>query len=145
MRAVIALGSNLGDREANIQEAIAHLSQHFTVEKVATPITTDPVGYIDQPDFLNTVLIVDSDYSSLETLRILLTIENEMGRVREIHWGPRNIDIDLITYGQEILNTDELTLPHPRAHERAFVLAPWHEIDPDAVIPGLGRIADLLS
>lgn len=145
MRAVIALGSNLGDRESNIQEAVERLSKYFEVQKVATPITTDPVGYIDQPDFLNTVLIVDSDYSSLETLRILLTIENEMGRVREIHWGPRNIDIDLITYGQEILNTDELTLPHPRAHERAFVLTPWHEIDPDAVIPGRGRIADLLS
>jgi 2-amino-4-hydroxy-6-hydroxymethyldihydropteridine diphosphokinase len=145
MRAVIALGSNLGDRASNIREAIDHLSRYFTVEKIATSITTEPVGYTDQPDFLNTVLIADSPYSALETLKILLSIENHMGRERNIHWGPRNIDLDLITYGQEILQTDELTLPHPRAHERAFVLAPWCEIDPDAVIPGRGRISDLLS
>jgi 2-amino-4-hydroxy-6-hydroxymethyldihydropteridine diphosphokinase len=145
MRAVIALGSNLGDRASNIREAIDHLSRYFTVEKIATSITTEPVGYTDQPDFLNTVLIADSPYSALETLKILLSIENHMGRERNIHWGPRNIDLDLITYGQEILQTDELTLPHPRAHEREFVLAPWCEIDPDAVIPGRGRISDLLS
>ena len=115
------------------------------VLKVSSYYVTKPVGYEDQPDFVNAVCIIESDLPAIELLNMLHGIEKAMGRERTIKWGPRTIDLDIIQYGSLLSNAAELTLPHPRAHERKFVLEPWHEIEPDAVLLTHGKIADLLS
>jgi 2-amino-4-hydroxy-6-hydroxymethyldihydropteridine diphosphokinase len=144
MKAVIALGSNLGDRELNIDSAVAEISKIIEVTHLSTNHETDPVGGPDQPKYLNAVLIAESLLAPDELLKALLAIESRLGRVREIHWGPRTIDLDLIIVDDEKIDSPDLVLPHPRAHERRFVLEPWAEIDPDAVLPGHGRIEEIL-
>ena len=144
MKAVIAIGSNLGDRELNIDSAVAEIAKIIEVTHLSTNYETDPVGGPDQPKYLNAVLIADSVIAPHELLKSLLQIETRLGRTREFHWGPRTIDLDLIIYGEEIIDSADLVLPHPRAHERRFVLEPWAEIDPEAEIPGIGRIEDIL-
>ena len=144
MKAVIALGSNLGDRELNIDSAVAEISKIIEVTHLSTNHETDPVGGPDQPKYLNAVLIAESLLAPDELLKALLAIESRLGRVREIHWGPRTIDLDLIIVDDEKIHSPDLVLPHPRAHERRFVLEPWAEIDPDAVLPGHGRIEEIL-
>jgi len=144
MKAVIALGSNLGDRELNIDSAVAEISKIIEVTHLSTYHETDPVGGPDQPKYLNAVLIAESLLAPDELLKALLAIESRLGRVREIHWGPRTIDLDLIIVDDEKIDSPDLVLPHPRAHERRFVLEPWAEIDPDAVLPGHGRIEEIL-
>ena len=144
MKAVIALGSNLGDRELNIDSAVAEISKIIEVTHLSTNHETDPVGGPDQPKYLNAVLIAESLLAPDELLKALLAIESRLGRVREIHWGPRTIDLDLIIVDDEKIDSPDLVLPHPRAHERRFVLKPWAEIDPDAVLPGHGRIEEIL-
>ena len=103
------------------------------------------VGGPPQPDYLNAVLILETQLEPLELLKVCQAIEKIFGRTREVHWGPRTLDIDLITCSDLVMESDSLTLPHPRASERHFVLAPWYEIDNDAHLPGHGAVADLLA
>jgi 2-amino-4-hydroxy-6-hydroxymethyldihydropteridine diphosphokinase len=146
-RAVLALGSNLGDRFATLQGAVTALLDAPGIDAVAaSPVyETDPVGGPDQPDFLNAVLVVDTSLSADLLLARAKATEDAFDRTREVEWGPRTLDVDVIAVGDETSDAPELTLPHPRAHERAFVLAPWHDVDADAEIPGQGRVADLLA
>jgi 2-amino-4-hydroxy-6-hydroxymethyldihydropteridine diphosphokinase len=145
MRAVIALGSNLGNRELNIDSAIAELAKIIEITHLSTNHETDPVGGPEQPKYLNAILIAETQLDPHELLISMLEIENKLGRKREIHWGPRTIDLDLIVVGDEVVVSDVLVLPHPRAHERKFVLEPWLEIDPTAQIPGLGLVESILQ
>lgn len=145
MKAVIALGSNIGEPKENLDLAISLLREAAEIEKVSKYYVTKPVGYEDQPDFLNAVCIINSELPALELLKMLNGIEKVLGRERTIKWGPRTIDLDLIQYGSLLSEAEELTLPHPRAHERKFVLEPWHEIEPEAVLLTHGKISELLS
>ena len=145
MRVVIALGSNLGARELTIESAVSELAKIIEVTHLSTNHETDPVGVPEQPKYLNAVLIADSQLDPNELLVAMLEIESNLGRVREVHWGPRNIDLDLIIAEELVIETKELTLPHPRAHLRKFVLEPWLEIDPDAKIPGIGSVELILQ
>ena len=145
MKAVISLGANIGDPKANLDLAIGLLREATEVIAVSNYLQTKPVGGPEQPDYLNAVAIVESELPAKDLLAVLHGIETAMGRTREIHWGPRVIDLDLIQYGGLLVNDEKLTLPHPRAHERRFVLAPWFEIEPEAVLLTHGRISDLLN
>lgn len=140
--AVVALGANLGDRRATLERARRALAERVLTAGLAVSdlVETDPVGGPEQPDFLNAVAVGLTRLSPTALLRTLHEIEAESGRVREIRWGPRTLDLDLIQYGDPATGTDvlssseRLTLPHPRAHERGFVLVPWLQADPDAVL-----------
>ena len=145
MKAVISLGANIGDAKANLDLAIGLLREATEVIAVSSYSQTKPVGGPEQPDYLNAVAIVESELPAKDLLAVLNGIETAMGRTREIHWGPRVIDLDLIQYGGLLVDDEKLTLPHPRAHERRFVLAPWFEIEPEAVLLTHGRISDLLK
>jgi 2-amino-4-hydroxy-6-hydroxymethyldihydropteridine diphosphokinase len=145
MKAVISLGANVGDPKANLDLAVALLREATEVIAVSNYLQTKPVGGPEQPDYLNAVAIVESDLPAKDLLALLNGIETAMGRTREIHWGPRVIDLDLIQYGGLLVHDEKLTLPHPRAHERRFVLAPWFEIEPEAILLTHGRISDLLN
>ena len=145
MKGIIALGSNIGEPRENLDLAIALLREATEVIKVSSYYMTKPVGYEDQPDFVNAVCIIESELPAIELLNMLHGIEKAMGRERTIKWGPRIIDLDIIQYGTLLSNSPELTLPHPRAHERKFVLEPWLEIEPEAVLLTHGKIADLLT
>ncbi len=137
--AAIALGSNLGKRAQNLHTALAHLATLGTVTAVSTFHATAPVGYTEQPDFLNAAAILDTSLPPLDLLEALLAIERHMGRVRTgiPAKGPRLIDLDLLLYGNEILEAPTLILPHPAMHERLFVLAPLAEIAPHWTHPVL--------
>ena len=137
---VLGLGSNLGPSQDTLRDAVAALAAIDDVEIVAvSPLArTAPVGGPGQPDFLNAVVIVRTTLSPRALLRATQAVEDAYGRERVERWGPRTLDIDLIVYGATLAVTDELELPHPRAHERAFVLQPWAQIAPAAVLPGLG-------
>lgn len=138
--AYVALGSNLGDRRANLRTAIEKLRRHkIDVADVSTFFTTKPYGVTDQPDFLNAVCRVETDLAPLELLHVLLAVEQEMGRVRKRHWGERNIDLDLLLYDDVCMNTPELTLPHPDMQNRDFVLLPLAELDYELVHPTLHK------
>jgi 2-amino-4-hydroxy-6-hydroxymethyldihydropteridine diphosphokinase len=145
MKAVISLGANVGDPKANLDLAVALLREATEVISVSSYLQTKPVGGPEQSDYLNAVAIVESDLPAKDLLALLNGIETAMGRTREIHWGPRVIDLDLIQYGGLLVQDEKLTLPHPRAHERRFVLAPWFEIEPEAILLTHGRISDLLN
>ena len=138
--AYIALGSNLGDREENLRNALVHLSANdVQVVKVSTFIETEPYGVTDQPGFINAVCQVETKLEPLELLRLLLNIEQEMGRVRIRRWGERNIDLDLLLYEDACVVSDELTLPHPDMQNRDFVLLPLAEIAGEVVHPILQK------
>ena len=145
MRAVIALGANIGNPRENLDLAIALLKESTDVVAVSSYYITAPVGGPVQPDYVNAVCVIESDLPALDLLSLLQGIEKSMGRERIEHWGPRTIDLDLIQYGALLSASSELELPHPRAHERRFVLEPWHEIDADAVLLTHGRIDQLLA
>ena len=145
MKAVIALGANIGDPKEQMAIAIALLCESLDVIAISTVISTTPVGGPAQPDYLNAVCIAESDLPAADLLALLHGIEKSLGRVREEKWGPRTIDLDLIQYGAILSSADELTLPHPRAHERRFVLEPWYEIEPDAILLTHGKISELLA
>jgi 2-amino-4-hydroxy-6-hydroxymethyldihydropteridine diphosphokinase len=145
MKAVVSLGANIGDPKANLDLAVALLREATDVIAVSSYSQTKPVGGPEQPDYLNAVAIVESELPAKDLLALLNGIETAMGRTREIHWGPRVIDLDLIQYGGLLVQDEKLTLPHPRAHERRFVLAPWFEIEPEAILLTHGRISDLLN
>jgi 2-amino-4-hydroxy-6-hydroxymethyldihydropteridine diphosphokinase len=143
----LALGSNLGDRREILQggvDAIAGLGQ-VRVVAVSPLYETAPVGGPAQPDYLNAVVLARTDLPSRDLLDRLHEVEAAFDRVRAVRWGARTLDIDIIAAGDERSDDPELTLPHPRAHERAFVLAPWHDVDPDAMLPGYGPVAALLA
>ena len=125
MKAVVSLGANIGDPRANLDLAVALLREATDVIAVSSYLQTKPVGGPEQADYLNAVAIVESELPAKDLLALLNGIETAMGRTREIHWGPRVIDLDLIQYGGLLVSDEKLTLPHPRAHERRFVLAPW--------------------
>lgn len=143
--AVIALGANLGDRVAALQSAVDTLAGAGKVLAVSGIYQTAPVGGPEQPDYYNAVLTLDSTLSPTELLDLAHSVEAAAGRVRLERWGPRTLDVDVIAYDDVVSADPVLTLPHPRAHERGFVLVPWAEIAPDASLPGHGRIADLLD
>ncbi|MBO9598562.1 MAG: 2-amino-4-hydroxy-6-hydroxymethyldihydropteridine diphosphokinase [Cohnella sp.] len=133
--AYVALGANLGDRESSLREALSKLVSEPGIELLAISrvYETAPVGYKDQPSFLNLVVRVGTRRTPLELLRRLLEIEQEMGRVRDIRFGPRIIDLDLLLVGETKMDTPELTLPHPRMGERAFVLVPLRDVWPEGL------------
>ncbi|MGO4111325.1 2-amino-4-hydroxy-6-hydroxymethyldihydropteridine diphosphokinase [Paenibacillus sp. YAF4_2] len=129
-QAYIALGSNLGDREELLRQAVERLKQQSGVQivKVSGIYETDPVGYTDQPAFLNMAVSVKTSLSPNELLHALFDAEQLLGRIRDIRWGPRTIDLDLLLYGDVTMDDEELTLPHPRMMERAFVLVPLRDV-----------------
>jgi len=150
-RAVLALGSNLGDREASIRAALADLAAEpgIRVAAVSSLVETPalkPTG-VDRtaPAYLNAVAIVETVLDPHALLAVANRIEADHGRVREEHWGDRTLDIDIVDYSARVVADDRLTLPHPHAAQRAFVLAPWFELEPDAVLVGHGPIAELLA
>lgn len=146
VRAAIALGSNLEDPEAQVRRAfaeIAGLPDTWVVAR-SSLYRTKPVGGIDQPDFVNACVVVDTRLAPRALLDGLLGIERRHGRVRDVPNGPRTLDLDIVLYGGAVIDEPGLAVPHPRAHERAFVLEPLLEAWPDAVIPGRGRARDLL-
>lgn len=145
MKAVIALGANIGDPKEQMDIAVALLKESLEVSAISSYFTTAPVGGPEQPDYLNAVCIADSELPAADLLALLHGIEKTLGRERIEHWGPRTIDLDLIQYGSLLSYAEELLLPHPRAHERRFVLEPWFEIEPDALLLTHGKISDLLA
>jgi len=145
VKLVLALGSNLGNRESNIEEAVSELENIIEITHLSTMHETAPVGGPKQGDYLNAVLIGESELTPHELLALTSKIESKLGRVREVRNGPRTIDIDIIVFGEIQINTPDLQIPHPRAHQREFVLAPWLDIDPDAQIPGRTSVAKILA
>ena len=145
MKAVIALGANIGEPKENLDLAIALLKEATDFQCVSSYYSTAPVGGPAQPDYLNAVCIVESDLPAIDLLSLLHGVEKSLGRERIELWGPRTIDLDLIQYGSLLSSSDELQLPHPRAHERRFVLEPWFEIEPDAILLTHGKISQLLE
>lgn len=143
----LALGSNLGPREQHLERALdlLHAAEGVEITWTAPVVETDPVGGIAQDAFLNTVVGLTSRRGPWGLLDLTQAIEADARRVRELRWGPRTLDVDVVLYGDLQQDDPDLTLPHPRAHERAFVLAPWHAARPDAVLLGHGPIADLLA
>jgi len=145
--AYIGLGSNLGDKRKNIRRALELLGgvPGVRVRRVAPLYRTAPVGYTEQDWFINTVAEVETSLPPEELLRVCLDIENRLGRVRIIRWGPRTVDLDLLLYGERAIDRPQLTVPHPRLHERAFVLVPLADLVPEMVVPGRGRVKGLLA
>ena len=142
MSIYIALGTNLGDKEKNLKEALRLLyHKDITVSKVSDFIVTKPYGVTDQPDFLNAVAEVVTERSPVELLHVLLQIEQEMGRRRIRHWGERIIDLDLLLYDSQIINLPDLKVPHPDMQNRDFVLCPLVQIAPHTVHPVLRKTA----
>ena len=148
-RAYVGLGSNLGDREATLQAAVAALEAAPGVEVTAVSSLreTDPVGYLDQPPFLNGVAALETGLRPRELLRLLLAVEARFGRDRDAvpAGGPRTLDLDLLLYGDLRVDEKDLQIPHPRLHERAFVLEPLAEVAPGREVPGKGSVEALLA
>ena len=145
MKVVIALGSNLGEREIHIQNALEQMASFLTIVRVSSFIETKPVGGPPQGNYINAVAICDSDLDPEELLERLMAIEANLGRVREVVNGPRTIDLDIISIEDLAIRSPNLTLPHPRAHLRDFVLRPWLEIEPEAHLASLGSVKELLQ
>ncbi|WP_217247794.1 2-amino-4-hydroxy-6-hydroxymethyldihydropteridine diphosphokinase [Streptomyces sp. AC602_WCS936] len=148
-RAVVALGANLGNRLETLQGAIDALEDTpgVRVKGVSPVYETEPWG-VDpdsQPSYFNAVVILKTTLPPSSLLERAHAVEEAFHRVRDERWGPRTLDVDIVAYADVVSDDPQLTLPHPRAHERAFVLAPWHDVDPDAQLPGHGPVADLLD
>lgn len=143
-RAVLSIGSNLGDRLGYLRSAADGLADVLVA--VSPVYETTPWGVVDQPDFLNAVLVVDSaDVDARGWLERAQALERAAGRVRTMRWGPRTLDVDVVTVDNVRLNDPDFVLPHPGAHERATVLVPWSDVEPDAELPGHGPIRTLLE
>ncbi|WP_144765008.1 2-amino-4-hydroxy-6-hydroxymethyldihydropteridine diphosphokinase [Curtobacterium sp. 9128] len=156
IRAVVALGANLGDRGSTLRAAAAEIAALPDVEPVSSSHEVESVALTvdgldtDKPRYRNAVVVVDTALTPEQLLDALHRVEDAHGRTREVRWGDRTLDLDVVALtdadGTHVLvDTATLTVPHPRAHERAFVLAPWLDADPDATLPGVGRVADLLT
>jgi 2-amino-4-hydroxy-6-hydroxymethyldihydropteridine diphosphokinase len=144
--AYIGLGSNLGDKKANCRRAIELLAKSGHVVRSSSLYCTEPIGNTDQDDFVNAVVELETVLPPDVLLKECRSIEQELGRVRTVHWGPRTIDVDILLYGTAMIETPELTIPHPQLHTRRFVLVPLCEIAPLAFHPKLHRTAsDLLA
>jgi 2-amino-4-hydroxy-6-hydroxymethyldihydropteridine diphosphokinase len=148
-RAVLSLGANLGDRAGAIRAAITALKDDGLVAR-STLYETPPWGPVEQPPYLNAVVVVRGPRDAAGWLARAHELEQAAGRTREVRWGPRTLDVDVVTVTEDdgtpvVSDEPRLTLPHPRAHERAFVLLPWATLEPGAVLPGKGRVADLLA
>ena len=147
-RAFVGLGANLGDRESTIRRALVLLGGRPGVEilLVSAFRETDPVGIVDQPRFLNGAAMLETTLDPAGLLAELLAVELELGRERDgQRYGPRTIDLDLLLYGEDVVDQPGLTVPHPRLHERAFALEPLAELDPSLRIPGHGTVAEALA
>jgi 2-amino-4-hydroxy-6-hydroxymethyldihydropteridine diphosphokinase len=145
-RAFVALGANLGDRQATIESAVRDLAQIGPVIAVSSIYETDPWGFVDQPAFLNAVAEIDTELPAESVLEFLHEVEGRHGRVRSFANAPRTLDLDLLLYGDSFLKSEHLTVPHPRFRERAFVLVPLAEVAANVVVPGLGAtVSDLLD
>lgn len=145
--AFIALGANLQDPQRQIAAGFAELAAlpHTRVLRRSSLFRSAPVGYADQPDFINAVACIETALGPQELLAALLAIERRHGRVREFPNAPRTLDLDIALYGDLALHEHGLTIPHPRMHERAFVMVPLAEIAPDCVVPGRGRVSELMA
>ncbi|WP_395572912.1 2-amino-4-hydroxy-6-hydroxymethyldihydropteridine diphosphokinase [Streptomyces sp. BK79] len=148
-RAVIALGANLGNRLETLQGAIDALEDTpgVRVKGVSPVYETEPWGVApdSQPSYFNAVVILKTTLPPSSLLERAHAVEEAFHRVRDERWGPRTLDVDIVAYADVVSDDPQLTLPHPRAHERAFVLAPWHDVEPDAQLPGHGPVAALLD
>jgi 2-amino-4-hydroxy-6-hydroxymethyldihydropteridine diphosphokinase len=146
-KAFVGIGSNLGDREAHVKSALELLAAEQGIDVVAVSELreTDPVGPVEQGRFVNGAVLLETELSPRELLGRLLTIEGRLGRVRNERFGPRTIDLDLLVYGDAVVDEPGLTVPHPRLHERRFALEPLADLAPDLVVPGRGRISALLA
>lgn len=146
-RAVLSMGSNLGDRRAHLGRAIATLANTVSTQLRSSSVyRTPPWGPVPQDDYLNIVVVAESpELDPYGWLQCCHDLEQAAGRVRDIRWGPRTLDVDVVVVDDVVSDDPDLILPHPRAHERAFVLLPWAEIEPDAELPGYGSIVDLLA
>lgn len=135
----LALGANIGETRANIDHTIKLLNQKLMNLRAAPIYTSKAVGYTDQPDFLNTAVVAETDLSLQELMRFIKDTEQKVGRIKRFRWGPREIDIDIILYGDQIYQDDSLEIPHPRFRERDFVLKPLCDLNPQAVDPVTGK------
>ena len=148
---VVALGSNLGNRKKTLKAALKALGKHDKIKLLVASSFHETVAITEsgadesQPKYLNAVAMLETTLKPKELHELTQQIENKHGRVRLARWAPRTLDIDIITYGVELIETKKLIVPHPRAHERKFVLQPWLEIDSDAFIPGKGKVSALLE
>jgi 2-amino-4-hydroxy-6-hydroxymethyldihydropteridine diphosphokinase len=146
--AYIGLGANLGEREETIRRALELLREApgVRVARVSSVLETEPVGYLDQPRFVNAAAALETSLRPRELLELLLRIERELGRTRTgPRFGPRTIDLDVLLYGDEVVDEPGLSIPHPRLHERRFALEPLAELDRELVVPGQGSVTALLS
>lgn len=141
-RSVLSIGSNLGDRLANMQSVVDEFRSEILA--ISPVYSTAPWGGVEQDDFLNAVLLIRADDPD-KLLQRTQELERDARRVREVRWGPRTLDVDIVDFDGISRTSPDLILPHPRAQERAFVLAPWADVEPDATLPGYGPIRELLS
>ena len=146
-RAYVGLGANLGPREVTLLKAVDLLAAAQGVEVVAVSQLreTEPVGFVDQPPFLNGAVAIETSLTARELLDLLLETERALGRVRGERWGPRTVDLDLLVYGEETVGEPGLRVPHPRLAERRFALEPLADLDPGLTIPGLGAVSAALA
>lgn len=145
MKVAFGLGSNLGDRVGYLRSAVAGLAEAGIAEiRVSSVYETDPVGGPSQPDYYNAVAIGETSLEVADLLQLAKAIEAKACRVRTVRNAPRTLDVDILAFGDVVIDSEQLTIPHPRAHERAFVLVPWAEIDPGFSIPGWGNVSDLV-
>ncbi|HUH53140.1 MAG TPA: 2-amino-4-hydroxy-6-hydroxymethyldihydropteridine diphosphokinase [Microbacteriaceae bacterium] len=148
---LLALGANLGDRKETISAAVADLSNTPRINDIKLSPLRETIAYgLEGPDpsapkYLNAVLQATTSLGPHELLNVVQSIENKYGRTREVRWGDRTLDIDIILYGGKAIKDERIEVPHPRAHARDFVLSPWLELDPQAVLMGHGRVAELLA
>ncbi|PKO02720.1 MAG: 2-amino-4-hydroxy-6-hydroxymethyldihydropteridine diphosphokinase [Chloroflexi bacterium HGW-Chloroflexi-5] len=143
---ILALGSNLGDRFENLQQALKDISLRVSIIKISSVYETPPWGYSDQPVFFNQVLSGNTSLNPVELLTFVKNIENSMGRVKNFQNGPRLIDIDILLFGEKIIDSEKLVIPHPRMLERGFVMLPLAEIEPELIIPGTNKkVLELLQ